>query len=348
MPPRPRAPRSRVSTIRRPRVAGRTPAHRGEGTDHAGHGTAPGTGPLETLSGSRGSAPAVENPAAAVPTTQAESPGPESGALAAAVPEPAIAKPTPVGGTAKVSTTRAGSPGPESEALTAPAPETASPAGTTAKVSTVKARSTASSEPADTPAPDDRIPGGLLRGLAVPAPGDRVAGAWLRGRAVPVLAVALVLLTGLAVFFGIADARLRGTPSASNAALVDVGATAEANGQLSDALETVYSYDFTRLDENERAARDVITPAFGADFDSLFAQVRELAPQRQAVVSATVQLSAIQDIEGDRAVLVAFMDQRATTATEGAAAQQLAASGRLTVTGERVDGRWKIAGVESR
>ena len=57
----------------------------------------------------------------------------------------------------------------------------------------------------------------------------------------------------------------------------------------------MYSYDFTRLDENERAARDVITPAFAAQFDQLFAQVRELAPQQQAVVSATVALSAVPE-----------------------------------------------------
>jgi hypothetical protein len=151
------------------------------------------------------------------------------------------------------------------------------------------------------------------------------------------------------VFFGVADAGLRGTPSAENTALVDIGSTASASGQLTDALEAVYSYDFARLDENERAARDAITPAFAAEFDRLFAQVRELAPQRQAVVSATVTVSAVKEITGDRAVLVAFMDQRATTAAAaGEGPQQLIASGRLTVTGERVDGRWKIAGVESR
>jgi hypothetical protein len=87
--------------------------------------------------------------------------------------------------------------------------------------------------------------------------------------AVPLLAAALVVLTGLAVFFAVRDAALRGTPAATNTALVDVGATAEAAGQLSDALETVYSFDFARLDENERAAREVITPEFAAGFDRL-------------------------------------------------------------------------------
>jgi Mce-associated membrane protein len=180
---------------------------------------------------------------------------------------------------------------------------------------------------------------------------ETIAGA-PRGRlsrlAVPLLAAALALFVGLAVVFGIADAGLRGSPSARNTALVDVGATTEVTGQLSAALEAVYSYDFTRLDENERKARDVITPEFAQDFDKLFSQVRELAPQQQAVVTATVTLAGVKSIEGDRAVLVVFLDQQATRAASGDKPTQLTATGRLTVTGQKVDGRWKIAQVVSR
>lgn len=155
---------------------------------------------------------------------------------------------------------------------------------------------------------------------------------------------ALVVFLILAVLFAVLDHSVRSTPAAQNTALTDVAATAEVAGQLGDALETVYSFDFARLDENERAARAVLTPNFAAEFDQLFAQVRELAPQQQAVVSATVTLAAVQTIDGDRAVLVAFMDQQATRVSD---AEQLTAAGRLTVTGERVDGRWKISTVHS-
>jgi Mce-associated membrane protein len=178
-----------------------------------------------------------------------------------------------------------------------------------------------------------------------PAAGRR---GWLRRHAVPVLAAALAVLVGATVFFAVADHQLRNTPAARNTALVDVGATAQVAGQLSDALETVYSYDFARLDQNEQAAKQVITPAFATEFAQLFAQVRELAPQQKAVVSATVTHSAVKSIEGDRAVLVAFMDQRATRVAEGEEAEQLVTAGRVTVTGERVDGRWKIAAVQAK
>jgi Mce-associated membrane protein len=157
-----------------------------------------------------------------------------------------------------------------------------------------------------------------------------------------------VLLIAAAVTFGVLDARVHGTPTASNLALVDVAGTAEAAGQLSDAIETVYSFDYTRLDENERAARDVITPEFAAEFDRLFSEVRQRAPEQQAVVSATVTLAAVKELTADHAVLVAFVDQQATRAAADADGRQLAAAGRLTVTGEKVDGRWKIASVVPR
>lgn len=165
---------------------------------------------------------------------------------------------------------------------------------------------------------------------------------------VRVLAGALALVLAAAAGLAVADHMVRSTPSAANTALSDVGTTADVAGQLGSALEAVYSYDFTRLDENERLARDVITPEFAVTFDQLFAQVRRLAPQQQAVVSATVTTAAVQSIEGDRAVLVAFLDQQATRANAGAEPQQLAAAGRLTVIGQRDGDTWRIADVLNR
>ncbi len=165
---------------------------------------------------------------------------------------------------------------------------------------------------------------------------------------IPALAAALALLVGLAVFFGVENAALRGTASAQNTALVDIGTTAQVSQQATDALKTIYSFDYTRLDQNEGAARAVITPDFAAQFDRLFQQVRQLAPQQQAVVTATVNVSGVESINGDTATLLVFLDQQATRAQAGDAPQQLAAAGRLTVTARLVDGAWKIADVQPR
>lgn len=279
---RTRAPHSRVSGIRRPRVAGHGPA-----------ATRPEAHEIE----------------------------PESGRVALdETPPPAELPASPVEAIEPV-------------VLAEPAAEPAAPEAATPEVAEVRPGGDADAVETGPELAPRRRRRPLLRG---------------RVSAVPLLAVALVVCTAAAVVFGIADARLRGTPSASNAALVDVAASTQATEQLTDALKTIYSYDYARLDENEKASRAVITPAFADQFGKLFAQVRELAPQQQAVVTATVPLAALRSLEGDHAVLVAFMDQQATRVASGGQPSQLAASGRLTVTGEKVDGQWKIADVQSR
>lgn len=156
-----------------------------------------------------------------------------------------------------------------------------------------------------------------------------------------------VLVLAVAVWFGALFYneldRLTGSAAASNTALVDVGTTAQVSGQVRDAVEHIYSYDYTRLDDNERAARAVITGPFVEDFGMQFARVRELAPQQQAVVVATVADLAVKGLDGDRAIVVVFIDQQASRGTQ---ARPLMVAGRLTVTAERVEGSWKIADVQ--
>lgn len=368
MPSRPRTPRApRVSPSRRPRVAGLAPANPTPD---------PGESDVSTRGVERSDTPPAPAPAASDPTAPAARPGPprpEAARTGSGRPDAAEARSVtepPAG--------RAPEPTPRPPSRPTPRP-TARPAPRPTAARTGRAR-LADAPPAADEAPtvvpvrkqDRRTPDGApARPRPRPRPAapttDRSAAgsaadpaddpaaapsrvgnglpAALQGRAVPLLAAALVVLAGVAVLFGVQDARLRGTPAATNSALVDVGATAEAAGQLSDAIETIYSFDFARLDENRNAAREVITPAFAEQFERLFAEVQARAPQQQAVVSATVTLSAVKELRGDRAVLVAFVDQQATRAAPDAQSQQLAAAGRLTVIGERVDGRWKIAAV---
>jgi Mce-associated membrane protein len=159
--------------------------------------------------------------------------------------------------------------------------------------------------------------------------------------------VALVVVTlialGLAAWWRGETHALLGSAAASNRALLDVGTTAEISGQVRDAVERVFSYDFARLDENERAATAVITGPFAVDYRRQFARVRELAPGQQVVVVATVPALAVKVLDGDRAIVVVFIDQQANRSGQ---AQPLEAAGRLRVTAQRVTGIWKIADVE--
>lgn len=182
---------------------------------------------------------------------------------------------------------------------------------------------------------------------AGPTPLRRIAEAPVTTRSLVVWgAVALVLVLAASVFGAFWYNREHGG-SAANRALIDVGATSQVAQQVGDAVKTVYSYDFARLDENEKNARAVITPEFEQQFGQLFSEVRARAPQQKAVVTATVALTGVRQLSDDTAVVVIFMNQIATRTAESGPQQQLASAGRLTVTAKKIDGTWKIADVQA-
>ncbi len=153
------------------------------------------------------------------------------------------------------------------------------------------------------------------------------------------LVAALVIALGLAAWFRGETNQLLGSAAASNAALVDAGATTQVSEQMRDAIQRLFSYDFARLDDNERATANVITGPLAEEYHEQFAQVRLLAPDQQAVVVATVPALAVRMLDGDRAIVVAFIERQAK---QGPPPQPLLG---LTVTAQRVDGSWKIADV---
>ncbi|WP_281689614.1 hypothetical protein [Pseudonocardia thermophila] len=165
-------------------------------------------------------------------------------------------------------------------------------------------------------------------------------------RALIAWGAAATVLVFLASFFGALWYHREHSGPAANRALIDIGATSQVAQQVADAVTTIYSYDFARLDENERTARAVITPEFEQQFGQLFTEVRARAPQQKAVVTATVSNTGVSRLEDDTAVVVLFMNQIATRAAEDGP-QQLASAGRLTVTAKKIDGVWKIADVQA-
>jgi Mce-associated membrane protein len=158
------------------------------------------------------------------------------------------------------------------------------------------------------------------------------------------LVAALVMAVGLAAWFRGEANQLAGSPAATNKALIDKDVTAQVSAQISDAVKRVYSYDFARLDDNERAASEVVTGAFVDNFRQQFAKIRQLAPPQQAVVVASVPAIAVKSLDGDRAIVLVFLDQQAHQAGQS---KPLVATGRLSITAQRVGGRWKIADAES-
>jgi Mce-associated membrane protein len=157
------------------------------------------------------------------------------------------------------------------------------------------------------------------------------------------LLAALAIAVGLGAWFRGEANQLVGSV-ATNEALVDPAATAEVSAQIREAVRRVYSYDFAQLDANERAANEVVTGGFVADFRQKFARVRDQAPGQQAVVVATVPALAVKMLDGNQAVVMVFLDQEAHQAGRD---KPLLATGRLSITAQRVGGSWKIANAES-
>ncbi|MBO0851217.1 MAG: hypothetical protein J2P20_17270, partial [Pseudonocardia sp.] len=163
-----------------------------------------------------------------------------------------------------------------------------------------------------------------------------------RLRRLVVLGVAAVVLVAATVVTAVGAMTARDSGALANKAFVNSPDTAEVIGQVTDAVATVYSYDYKSLPANESAAKAVITGQFGQDFSRVFEPVKQLAPSQQAVLRTTVRGAGVSQLQGDRARLLMMVDQ---SGVRGAAKEPTGATARLVVDAQKIDGRWKISEV---
>jgi len=187
--------------------------------------------------------------------------------------------------------------------------------------------------------PADQDPRECETGLE---PGSTLTTTGPRRRARVVLAAVAVVMTGLAVWFTV-EARSTNAVVAHNTALSDVAGTAEAGKQISAALGTLFSYRYDDPAKNEQAAKDLLAGPARAQYDQLFGQVRKLAADQKLVVTSTAVASGVKLLDGDRAALLVFLDQ---TGTRGDG-QQSTGAAQLSVTAERVAGKWRVTGMSA-
>ncbi|MEU0529736.1 hypothetical protein [Amycolatopsis tolypomycina] len=161
-----------------------------------------------------------------------------------------------------------------------------------------------------------------------------------RRRRAWVVGAVVVLMAGLAVWFTL-EARSANAVVAHNSAMSDVAGTADAAKEIGAALGTVFSYRYDDPDQSSQAAREVLTgPALG-QYEQLFGQVRKLAVEQKLVVTSTAVASGVKLLVGDRAALLVFLDQ---TGTRGDG-QRSTGAAQLSVTAERVAGKWRVTGM---
>jgi Mce-associated membrane protein len=164
-----------------------------------------------------------------------------------------------------------------------------------------------------------------------------------RRRARVVLAAVAVLMAGLAVWCTL-EARSTNAVVAHNTALSDVAGTADAGKQISAALGTLFSYRYDDpASKNEQAAKELLAGPALAQYGQLFGEARKLAADQKLVVTSTAVASGVKLLDGDRAALLVFLDQ---TGTRGDG-QRSTGAAQLSVTAERVGGKWRVTGMSA-
>ncbi|MER7083728.1 hypothetical protein, partial [Saccharopolyspora kobensis] len=188
------------------------------------------------------------------------------------------------------------------------------------------------------------------RGAGATAEPESAFGAASReadGKSVPQwpLWVATAVLIGLAGWFGFEAYSARYTGAAANEAMVSAGATSEVSGQVSDAVEKLFSYDFNDTAKTEAAAKELLTGAAVQRYEELFAVVKQQAPQQQLIVTTTVKERSVTRLQGDRAELLLFVDQHARRAN---APGENAGPAQISVSAEKQGDAWKISQITLR
>ncbi|MFC5804641.1 hypothetical protein [Streptomyces formicae] len=167
-----------------------------------------------------------------------------------------------------------------------------------------------------------------------------------RAQALPAaLCVLTVLLGGFAAWAGIEASALHDDPAVRNTALTDVARTTEVKGQVADAVNAVFSYNYAATAANDRAVKDRLTGRAVAQHREMLATVRAKAAAQKLVLTTTVTESGVELIDGDRARVLVFADQ-SNTSTASLGGTTFGAA-MFAVDLVRMGDLWRIANIET-
>ena len=160
-----------------------------------------------------------------------------------------------------------------------------------------------------------------------------------------VLLVVAVVAAGAGFFSWSKAQQVDRAQPTGNIAFLNKPATAEVKDQVSKAIEAIYSYDSAQLDQSESRALSFITGSYTDEFKANFATVRQLGPQEKASLVSTVVGAGVESLTESRATLLVMVNQ---VGHRGDNPQPLRAAVRLNVTAQKVDGQWKVSGVNQK
>jgi len=156
------------------------------------------------------------------------------------------------------------------------------------------------------------------------------------------LVLTVLLLAAAAVAFWRADVA-RGTDHVANHAVVDAAATTAVQSAVASALVRVFSYDYSDPGPTQQAADDLLEGDARRQYDLLFAALQDKAPGQQLVLTAQVQVAAIEELTARTARLLVFLDQASQRATDEESAVSAA---QLVVRATKTGSMWRISGID--
>ncbi|MFC5910733.1 hypothetical protein [Streptacidiphilus monticola] len=189
-------------------------------------------------------------------------------------------------------------------------------------------------EPVEVVAPAGPVEPARASGRLRRAPG---ALAWL--------ALLTVLLGAAAGLCFVRASALQDRPALRNSALTDPAATAGVKGAVTAAVNSLFSYDYTDPSRTDTAAGRLLTGSAVRQYAALLAPVKQQATQRKLVLTTTVTGCGVEQMQGDRARLLVFAEQRDTsTAASGGSTE---APAMFAVTAVRSAGTWRISAIDT-
>ncbi len=149
------------------------------------------------------------------------------------------------------------------------------------------------------------------------------------------LAVAVLLVAGAAGTVATTIPSDRSIEEASSA----------ARAAAEEAVVPILSYDGKRLEESRAAAEPLLTGDYREEFDRFYDEVMAgNAPRTGTVVQAELIRSGLVRADEDRVQVFALVDM---TRTNDAEKRPVVFRNWVTMTMERVDGEWLVAGMDT-
>lgn len=109
------------------------------------------------------------------------------------------------------------------------------------------------------------------------------------------------------------------------------------------AAEDISSYDYRTIDSDLKRAAAHTTGNFKAQFDQQITQVKGSATQQQAVVEGQAVKTAVESVDGDKAIALVYLDQ--TTAKQ-ATASRTPNQYTLRMVMKKIKGQWLVSDLQ--